>query len=97
VANSTGVVVRIQEPDERVLKLNSWCIRCFDSIWLPDCTISEERVDSNPISFEISNFVSYSESSVANIREVLLICVVWELRLVEINLSLVGIPLNKVS
>ena len=97
MTDSACVVVGIQEPNERVLELNSWCIWSFDSIWLPDCAISKVGVDSDSISFEVCDLVGYSESSVTNIREVLLICVVWELRLIEIYLSFVGIPLDKIS
>ena len=96
VANSTSVVIRIEESGERVLKLHTWGVWCFDTIWLPDCRVSEVRVNSNTVSFEFCDIVSNFESSVANVREILLVDVIRKLRLVEVHLTFVAIPLDKI-
>ena len=72
MADSSSLVERVEESGEGVLELDSWDIRSFYSIWLPDCRISEIRVDCNTEPFEFSNMITDSEACKPSICEILL-------------------------
>ena len=87
----------IKVPDVRVCELDSWSIWCFDGRWLPNCVVSEVRVYCNSISFEIFYIVPDFESSIASICVVGLCDIVWQLRLVEVDFTIVAVPLDEIS
>ena len=59
--------------------------------------ISEVGVNSDSIAFEICYVVTDFESKVAGVSKVFLRDIVWQLRLVEIYLTIVAVPLGKIS
>ena len=87
----------VEESVERVRELDSWSRGSFDCAWHPDRIVSEESVDSNAVSFEISDVVSDLEASIALVSIVLLSDIVWKLTLVEVNFSIVAVPLNEIT
>ena len=87
----------IEEPYERILEVNSTACRCINGCWLPNCVVSEVRVHIHAIAGEISHRVVDSKAYKAGIGEVLLCNIIRKFALVKMNLTMISIPLDKVS
>ena len=83
--------------DIRISKLDSWSIWRRYCWWLPDYVISEVRVDCNSISFEWGNLICDFESNIASFCKVRLSYISRKKRLIQINLSIVPVPLNEIT